>query len=89
MTTVLAIDVGTSVTRASAVTLDGVSQGVFNPTGPVVLLGQQQPPKPVLSMNQMTGVSIQTPTTASLESELDSEALQWAGLSAATEILNE
>jgi PKD repeat protein len=71
-----------------AVTLNGVSQGVFNVTGPVILLGQQPTKSPVgLSVNQ--NPLVQTPTAASLENQLDSEALQWAGLSAATEILNE
>ena len=71
-----------------AVTLNGVSQGVFNVTGPVILLGQQ-PTKPAFGLSTNSNLLVQTPTAASLESQLDSEALQWAGLSAATEILNE
>ncbi len=70
-----------------AVTLNGVSQGVFNVTGPVIILGQQ-PTKQAFGAS-LNNVLVQTPTAASLESQLDSEALQWAGLSAATEILNE
>ncbi len=71
-----------------AVTLNGVSQGVFHVTGPVILLGQQ-PTKSAFGLTSNSNSLVQTPTAASLEDQLDSEALQWAGLSAATEILNE
>ncbi|HEV8067368.1 MAG TPA: PhoPQ-activated protein PqaA family protein [Planctomycetaceae bacterium] len=81
---------GAAANGGITVTINGVSQGVFNVTGPVIVLGQQgkQP------VNQSYGFSnrgllVETPTVDSLESNLDSEALQWAGLSAATEILNE
>jgi PhoPQ-activated pathogenicity-related protein len=71
------------------VTLNGVSQGVFSVSGPVILLGSSG--KTPFSGNLGLGraIQVQTPTVDSLESTIDNEALQWAGLSAATEILNE
>ncbi len=78
--------IGAAANGGIAVTIDGVSQGVFNVSGPVIVLGQQGKPSFALSTR---GSLVETPTVDSLESNLDSEALQWAGLSAATEILNE
>jgi PKD repeat protein len=75
-----------------AVTLDGVSQGVVNVNGPVILVGQPTKTSFGLNSNQTYNyhnLTVETPTTATLESDEDSEALQWAGLSAATQILNE
>jgi PhoPQ-activated pathogenicity-related protein len=81
---------GAAANGGIAVTIDGVSQGVFNVSGPVIVLGQQGKQLANQSYGfSNQGLLVETPTVGSLESNLDSEALQWAGLSAATEILNE
>jgi PhoPQ-activated pathogenicity-related protein len=81
---------GAAANGGIAVTINGVSQGVFNVSGPVIVLGQQGKQLANQSYGfSNQGLLVETPTVDSLESNLDSEALQWAGLSAATEILNE
>jgi hypothetical protein len=79
---------GAATNGGITVTINGVSQGVFNVSGPVIVLGQQGK-RPISYGFSDRVLLVETPTVDSLESNLDSEALQWAGLSAATEILNE
>ena len=72
-----------------AVTRDGVSEGVFNTSGPFIVFGQGG--NDVVQVG--AGLSnqsylLESPTADNVEADLDNEALQWAGLTAAMEILN-
>lgn len=72
-----------------AVTRDGVAEGVFNTSGPFIVFGQGG--HDVVQVG--AGLSnpsylLESPTADEVEADLDNEALQWAGLTAAMEILN-
>jgi hypothetical protein len=72
-----------------AVTVDGVSEGVYSTNGPLVVFGQGG--KDVV--NKGSGLTnpvdlLQSPTASNVRADLDNEAIQWAGLSAALAIQN-
>jgi PKD repeat protein len=72
-----------------AVTLNGASDGVFSTSGPLIVFGQGGTD----SVNEGSGLTnpsylLDGPTADNVEAGLDSEAIQWAALSAAVEILN-
>jgi hypothetical protein len=72
-----------------AVTVDGVSEGVYSTNGPLVVFGQGG--KDVV--NKGAGLTnpvdlLQSPTASNVRADLDNEAIQWAGLSAALAIQN-
>jgi hypothetical protein len=72
-----------------AVTVDGVSEGVYATSGPLIVFGQGG--KDVV--NKGSGLTnpvylLQTPTASNVRADLDNEAIQWAGLSAALAIQN-
>jgi large repetitive protein len=71
------------------VSINGVSEGTFNTTGPIIIFGQGGKD----TVQEGTGVTntvyvLATATADNIEADLDNEALQWAGLSAAVKILN-
>jgi PKD domain len=71
-----------------AVTLNGVSEGTYATSGPLIVFGQGGND----TIDEGSGLKnpvdlLQSPTANNLETDLDDEALQWAGLSAAVEIL--
>jgi VCBS repeat-containing protein len=83
------VDFTASGKSGIAVTLNGVSEGVYSPTGPLIVFGQGG--KDVV--DEGSGVKnsvylLESPTAENVETDLDNEALQWAGLTAAVEILN-
>jgi hypothetical protein len=72
-----------------AVTLNGVSEGTCSTNGPLIVMGQGGTD----TVNEGSGVKntvdlLESPTADNIETDLDNEALQWAGLTAAMEILN-
>jgi RHS repeat-associated protein len=72
-----------------AVTLNGVSEGVYSTSGPLIVFGQGG--KDVVHEGSGLKNSVdllESPTADNVETDLDNEALQWAGLTAAMEILN-
>jgi PKD domain/MBG domain len=71
-----------------AVTLNGVSEGVYSTSGPVVVF--EQGGSDTVSESGVTNSVdlIESLTTDNIEADLDNEAIQWAGLTAAVEILN-
>ena len=72
-----------------AVTLNGVSEGVYSTSGPLIVFGQGG--KDVVHEGAGLKNSVyllESPTADSIETDLDNEALQWAGLAAAMEFLN-
>jgi hypothetical protein len=71
-----------------AVTLNGVSEGTYTTSGPLIVFGQGG--SDTLSESGLSDPDylIESLSTDNVESDLDDEALQWAGLSAAVEILN-
>ncbi len=73
-----------------AVTLNGVSEGVYSTSGPLIIFGQggKDTDKEGTGLKN-TVYLLASPTADSAESDLDNEAIQWAGLSAAVQILNE
>ena len=78
-----------SGTNGIAVTLNGVSQGVYSTNGPLVVFGQggKDVVKESASLKNPVYL-LETPTAQSAEQTLDAEALQWAGLTAAVDIPN-
>jgi len=71
-----------------AVTLNGVSEGVFSTSGPLIVFGQG-------GIDTIGEAGVTSPTylieslnTDNIEADLDQQALQWAGISAAIEILS-
>jgi PKD repeat protein len=73
-----------------AVTINGTNEGVFTTTGPLIVFTQGAPD----TVTEGSGLSnvldvATTPTADNIESALDNEAIQWAGLTAAVEILND
>jgi hypothetical protein len=72
-----------------AVTLDGVSEGIFSASGPLIIMGQGGKDTFTEGSGLTNAVDLlANPTADNVETDLDDEALQWAGLSAAVEILN-
>jgi hypothetical protein len=70
-----------------AVTLNGCSEGKFSANVPLIVFGQGA--ENVISESGLTNPTylIENPTTDNIGSDLDHEAIQWAGLAAAIEIL--
>jgi len=78
-----------SAKNGVAVTLNGVSDGTFTTSGPLIVIGQGGTDV----IDEGSGLNnpayvLTSPTADNLESDLDNEAAQWAGLTAAVEILN-
>ena len=71
-----------------AVTLNGVSEGTYSTSGPLIVLGQGGSDTVSESGLSNPYYLIESLNTDNVETDLDDEALQWAGLSAAVEILN-
>jgi PKD repeat protein len=72
-----------------AVTLNGVSEGTYSTSGPQIVFGQGG--RDVVdesSSLKNQSYLLESPSADNMESDLDYEALQWAGLTAAMEILN-
>jgi len=73
-----------------AVTLNKVNEGTFVTSGPLIVFGQGGADV----VNVGAGITnpsylLETPNADNVETDLDNDAIQWAGLSAAVEILNE
>ncbi len=76
-------------TNTIAVTLDGVNEGVYSTTGPLIVFGQGG--KDVVKESpglKNTVDLLESPTADNLEADLDDQAIQWAGVSAAVNVLN-
>jgi hypothetical protein len=74
---------------AITVTLDGVNQGVYSTTGPLIVFGQGG--KDVVKESpglKNTVDPLESPAADNLEADLDDQAIQWAGVSAAVNVLN-
>jgi len=73
-----------------AVTLNGVSEGVYSTSGPLIIFGQggKDTDKKGAGLTNTVDL-LESPNADSAETDLDKEAIQWAGLSAAVKILNE
>ncbi len=72
-----------------SVTLNGASQGTYSTSGPILVFGQGGRD----TVKKGAGVKnsldlLQSPTADNVETDLNDEALKWAGLTAAMEILN-
>jgi hypothetical protein len=83
------IQLASAGTGIVAVTVNGMSAGSFSTTGPVIVMGQGGTD----TVNKGTAVKnavdlLESPTSNNLETDLDKEAIQWAGLTAAVEVLN-
>jgi hypothetical protein len=72
-----------------AVTLDGKSEGTFTTSGPLIVFGQGGSDT-IKESSALKNQSFLLPSmnADNIETDLDNEALQWAGLSAALAILN-
>ena len=72
--------------RNVAVTLNGVSEGAFNTAGPLIVFGQGGKDTLTESGGLKNATYLpESPTASNIETDLDNEAIQWAGLSAAVE----
>jgi hypothetical protein len=71
-----------------SVTLGGTNEGVFTTSGPLVVFGQGGKDTVRESGLKNPLYVLQSPTVDNVESDLDEEAIKWAGLKAAVEILN-
>jgi hypothetical protein len=71
-----------------SVTLGGTNEGVFTTSGPLVVFGQGGKDTVRESGLKNPLYVLQSPTADNVESDLDEEAIKWAGLKAAVEILN-
>jgi hypothetical protein len=71
-----------------AVTLNGVSEGTYITSGPLIVFGQGGTDTVSESGVSKPYYLIESLSTENVETDLDDEAIQWAGLSAAVEILN-
>ena len=71
------------------VTLDGVNEGVFSTSGPVIVFGQggKDTVKEASGMKN-TVYLLESATADNVETDFDDEAIQWAGFKGAVEILN-
>ncbi len=78
-----------SGSNSIAVTLNGAAEGTYATSGPLIVFGQGGRDvvreSPALSNPSFL---LESSTADNIETDLDNEALQWAGLSAAMEILN-
>jgi RHS repeat-associated protein len=94
-----ALYVGTSGTAAISfaasgnggigVTLNGASEGTYSTGGPILVFGQGGKDTIRESAGLKNSVDVlQSPTADNVETDLDNEALKWAGLTAAIGILN-
>jgi hypothetical protein len=71
------------------VTINGTNEGVYTTAGPVIVFMQGAMDTVTEGSGLSNVLDVATnPTADNIESDLDNEALQWAGLSAAMEILN-
>ncbi len=72
-----------------AVTLDGVNEGVYTTTGPLIVFsgGGKDTVKESLTLKNTVAL-LESPTADNFETDLDKEAIQWAGLTAAVTIMN-
>jgi hypothetical protein len=72
-----------------AVTLNGKSEGTFTTSGPLIVFGQGGSDT-IKESSALKNQSFLLPSmnADNIETDLDNEALQWAGLTAAMEILN-
>jgi hypothetical protein len=80
---------GAAGTVGSRVTLDGVDEGVYNTAGPLVVFGQGSQE----SVSEAPGLKnamdvLGSPAAANIEAALEEQAIQWAGLSAAINVLS-
>ncbi len=71
-----------------SVTLGGTNEGVFTTSGPLIVFGQGGKDTVRESGLKDPLYVLQSPTADNVESDLDQEAIKWAGLKAAVEILN-
>ncbi len=71
-----------------AVTLNGVSEGTYSASGPLIVFGQGGSDTVSESGLSNPDYLIESLSTDNVETDLDDEALKWAGLAAAVEILN-
>ena len=71
-----------------SVTLGGTNEGVFTTSGPLVVFGQGGKDTVKESGLKNPLYVLESPTADNVESDLDEEAIKWAGLKAAVEILN-
>ena len=71
------------------VTLDGVNEGVFTTSGPVIVFGQGGKDTVKEASGMKNAVYLPKARTAdNIETDFDDEAIQWAGFKGAVEILN-
>jgi hypothetical protein len=71
------------------VTLDGVNEGIFSTSGPLLVFGRGGKD----TVKEGAGLKnrvhrLQSTMADNVQTDLDSHAIQWAGLSAAVESLN-
>jgi uncharacterized membrane protein len=72
-----------------AVTLNGVAEGTFGTSGPLIVFGQGGKDNYTEGPGVTNTVDLLESATAdNVEADLDNEAFQWAGLTAAVDILN-
>jgi Putative Ig domain/PKD domain len=71
-----------------SVTLGGTNEGVFTTSGPLIVFGQGGKDTVRESGLKNPLYVLESPTADNVESDLDQEAIKWAGLKAAVEILN-
>ncbi len=75
--------------KSITVKLNGVSEGTFSTSGPLIIFGQGGKDTYSEGAGVTNAVDLLAGATAdNVETDLDNEALQWAGLTAAVEILN-
>jgi RHS repeat-associated protein len=72
-----------------AVTLNGVSEGVYSTSGPLIVFGQggKDTVKEAAGLKNALDL-LESPTAKNVEADMDAESIAWAGLTAAVEILN-
>jgi PKD domain/Putative Ig domain len=76
-------------TSGIAVTLDGVNEGVYSTTGPLVVSGQGGKDTVKESPGLKNAIYLLESRAAdNIEADLDDQAIQWAGVSAAMSILS-
>jgi hypothetical protein len=83
------VQLAASGSNGIAVTLNGVSNGTFATSGPLIVFGQGG--RDVVdesSSLKNQSYLLKSPSADNIETDLDDEAIQWAGLTAAMEILN-
>jgi large repetitive protein len=83
------VGLAASGTSGIAVTVNGASEGTYSTSGPIFVFGQGGKD----TVKEGAGLKnpvylLESPTADNVETDLDNEALQWAGLAAALDILN-